>query len=344
MHSPPDPATETLLISVHGMAEKWLLHYAQKNVLMIPGNLRAGLQMFEGHEDVNGISQHSTYTLQHDPKSILPELKKMISFAYLRGILTKGGMNTDPNDDFFVPEFLKDLLLVDDTASPTCHPFIVEFCLMSPFRVKHDSISMISCDTLSPVFSKMASVCKAGVCSFILSYANNNAFSSHGPELITKIRQASVLHILSPFVRQLREMNGRLPKRRKTTLDMLGNITVDQFRFLFDDWSTVVPRLIFMMKSAIGKLAVGNWWETVVDVAAPVRVLVDATNGEMTISGVVPLWNHGSMLPLDEFDSFTAMIETAFHGFGGGSARFTKLSEPTMFHCLFVNQAIYYSL
>jgi hypothetical protein len=69
IHSPPDPATETLLISVHGMAEKWLLHYAQKNVLMIPGNLRAGLQMFEGHEDVNGISQHSTYTLQHNPKA-----------------------------------------------------------------------------------------------------------------------------------------------------------------------------------------------------------------------------------------------------------------------------------
>jgi hypothetical protein len=78
-----------------------------------------------------------------------------------------------------------------------------------------------------------------------------------------------------------------------------------------------------MMKSTISKLAVGNWWEVVVDVAAPVRVLVDASDGDMTIDAVVSSWNHGSKLPLDEFDSFTAMIETAIHGFGGGSARLT---------------------
>jgi hypothetical protein len=34
----------------------------------------------------------------------------------------------------------------------------------------------------------------------------------------------------------------------------------------------------------------------------------------------------------------------AFHGFGGGSARETELAEPTMFHCLYCNDTIYYTM
>jgi hypothetical protein len=44
------------------------------------------------------------------------------------------------------------------------------------------------------------------------------------------------------------------------------------------------------------------------------------------------------------FDYFTALLEMAFHGFGGGSARMTELVDPTMFHCVFSNATIYYSL
>jgi hypothetical protein len=33
----------------------------------------------------------------------------------------------------------------------------------------------------------------------------------------------------------------------------------------------------------------------------------------------------------------------AFHGFGGGSARLNELRDPTMFHCLFTNDTIYYT-
>ena len=49
-------------------------------------------------------------------------------------------------------------------------------------------------------------------------------------------------------------------------------------------------------------------------------------------------------MPLDQLDYFTAQLEMAFHGFGGGSARMTELVEPTMFHCIYSNDTIYYSL
>ena len=89
IHSPPSQAGELLLIKIHTQAEDWLLNFAQKNVLMVPGNLRAGLQNFDRGE-VNDVSQLKTYTMQHDPTSLLPELKKLLSYSYRKGLRKRG--------------------------------------------------------------------------------------------------------------------------------------------------------------------------------------------------------------------------------------------------------------
>ena len=78
IHSPPDLIRERLLITIHERAEKWLCYYCQKNILMVPGNLRAGLQTFEGGE-VNEVSQKTTYTMQHNPKAAVLFLDKISS-------------------------------------------------------------------------------------------------------------------------------------------------------------------------------------------------------------------------------------------------------------------------
>jgi hypothetical protein len=139
-------------------------------------------------------------------------------------------------------------------------------------------------------------------------------------------------------------MHRRLPKRRKTTLDGSGNITVDQFSFLFDDWSQIVPRTLKMMRDTISKLADGIWWEPVVDISTKIKVKVDDVTGEICLLEICPAWKKESQMPLDQLDYFAAQLEMAFHGFGGGSARMTELVEPTMFHCIFSNDTIYYSL
>jgi hypothetical protein len=59
----------------------------------------------------------------------------------------------------------------------------------------------------------VASACKAGVCSVICSITAD-AFTVHGPNLVQAVRGLPVLHILSPMVRQIREMASRIPKRR----------------------------------------------------------------------------------------------------------------------------------
>jgi hypothetical protein len=80
-HLAPNPSTEKLLTTIHNQAEIWILNFAQKNILMVPGNLHAALQTFEGGE-VDEVSQRCTYTMQHDPTTLLVELKKLLSFVY----------------------------------------------------------------------------------------------------------------------------------------------------------------------------------------------------------------------------------------------------------------------
>ena len=168
-------------------------------------------------------------------------------------------------------------------------PFVAEFCLMFVFRVPKDgsAINMISCDTVSSVFSKIASLLKAAVCSVICSFSELT-FTTYGPALVKAVRESPVIHILSPMIRQIREMHRRIPKRRKTTLDASGNISVDQFSFLFDDWSQIVPRTVCLMHDAISKLANGLWWEPVLDLATHIKVRVNDDTGDIFLVDIHP--------------------------------------------------------
>ena len=148
IHTPPDSGSEQTLRLILENAEQWLLHHAKTATVMVPPQIRAGLQSFEGVE-VNDINQKTTYTMQSKPESILAEMKKLLMFAYRRGKFA--GRGFDPKKKLAVTDFLKNLLL-EKNKSYVDLPFLAEFCLMFAFRVdKQGKISMISCDTVSSV-------------------------------------------------------------------------------------------------------------------------------------------------------------------------------------------------
>jgi hypothetical protein len=144
MTEPTKPNSEVLLVSIHEMAEKWIRHYASKNILMVPGNLRAGLQTFEGQE-VNDVNQKTTYTMQHDPSTLLIVLKKMLSYSYRRGMFSERGFNAA--NDFEVAYFLKDLLL-ETPPSVAVLPFLAEFGLMCAFRVNDTNSDKVRTESM----------------------------------------------------------------------------------------------------------------------------------------------------------------------------------------------------
>jgi hypothetical protein len=153
---------------------------------------------------------------------------------------------------------------------------------------------MISCDTVSSIFAKVSSILKAAICSVICSYTED-AFSTHGPALVTAVRKSYVLHSLSPMLRQIREMHRSTPENGgRQHLMKSGNIIVDQFSFPFDKWSQVVPKTVLLMKLAMSKLADGIWWEPVVDILTDIKVHVDCDTGDLLLADVSPVWKQDS--------------------------------------------------
>jgi len=178
----------------------------------------------------------------------------------------------------------------------------------------------------------------------IISYWTIRAFETYGTSLVSRIRNAPVLHILCPMVRQIREMSEKIPPQRKKLVDVTNHdIVVDQFRFSHDVWSCIIPLSVQKMKNAVAILAEGIWWEQVADVYSDICVNVDEKTGDLLLSGVSATWKDIESCQLDVYDEFHTLIEMTFHGCGGGAARFTELINPTMHHCLYANETIYYS-
>ncbi|KAI2493426.1 hypothetical protein MHU86_21125 [Fragilaria crotonensis] len=126
--------------------------------------------------------------------------------------------------------------------------------------------------------------------------------------------------------------------------DSGGNIIVDQYAFPYDIWSRIVPTAVTLMRESLTHLADGSWWEPVVDPSTFIRVRADDDTADISLLDVTPCWNVGLSFLADQLDCLTALLKMAFHGFGGGSARMRELTEPTMFHCVYSNDAVYYSM
>ncbi|KAI2493373.1 hypothetical protein MHU86_21155 [Fragilaria crotonensis] len=299
---------ETVLIKIHNQAENWLLNFAQKKYFDGARNLRAGLQNFDAGE-VNGMSQGKTYTMQHDPTSLLPELKKLLSYSYRKGLFASRGF--DESDEFAVAYFLKDFLL-EVPPSVATHPFVVEFCLMFPFRVsaQESKISLISCDTVSSLFSKVASLLKAAVCSVICFFrAVIHPFWRFACVIYS---QGSVLHSVTDGSTNTKCMNDY--KKAKTMIDSGGNIIVDQHAFPYDIWSRIVPTAVTLMRESLTHLADGSWWEPVVDPSTFIRIRVDDDTADISLLDVTPCWNVGLSFLVDQLDCFMALLKMAFLG------------------------------
>jgi hypothetical protein len=63
------------------MAKNWLFSRAQHKVSLIPGNYMAGLLQLDA-QDIGEISHNLTYNFCHREETLLPELKKLLSFLW----------------------------------------------------------------------------------------------------------------------------------------------------------------------------------------------------------------------------------------------------------------------
>jgi hypothetical protein len=79
--SKPAADEELLLQQILRAADQWIYTGARRHVEIVPGNFRAGLQVFDGL-DVGEVSQNCVYNFRNKESLVLPEVKRLLSFVW----------------------------------------------------------------------------------------------------------------------------------------------------------------------------------------------------------------------------------------------------------------------
>jgi hypothetical protein len=347
--SMPVAEEELGLQQVLNAAEDWIYHAARRHVEMVPGNLRAALQVFDGQE-VGEVAQNYVYNFRHDESRVLDEVKELLSFVWRHpgNLLLSFKHSVNASNTLLVPSILQ-VLLQEKVQGFNSHPLVVEYCLARCFRKKADELYMPSCGDSSSAVAAVLSILRAGACSYIVLKGMSD---KQAKEFVQNARSSRVLNIISPMIRRFRMMERRKPKLRMLTVSPEGGIAVDGFELTREEWSKTCPRVFTVCRELLDLLFESDDWTLFLDQSTPISVSRSA-HGEfdfsLSISGkevksselVLKQSNDRALaLVLDRLRSY---VEICFHGLGGGSMRHSELLRLTLLDAIWHRGTIYYA-
>ena len=120
---------ETDLQDVLDAAHDWVHDSARRHVEMVPGNLRAALQVFDG-QLVGEVAQNHLYSFRHKECLLLPEVRALVSFLWRHpsSVLHSIKATMNASDPRLIPTVLW-TVLVEEVKGLETHPLVVYYCL-----------------------------------------------------------------------------------------------------------------------------------------------------------------------------------------------------------------------
>jgi hypothetical protein len=335
------------LLQLVKATKTWIHLSARRLVEMVPGDLRAALQVFAGQE-VGELNQNFLYSFRHSEALVLPEVICLLLFVWRHpsNLLASFKQTVNACDPMLVPAILRELLL-EKVQSFNSHSLVMEYCLARCFRMKANQIVMAQCGDNASTVAAVLSILRAGACSYIVLSDMSN---QQAKDFVNDVRKSRVLNIISPMIRRLREMQRRKPKRRKTTVSPEGDIAVDGFEFPRDKWSKIVPTVLAVCRQLLGSLFKGGDWLLFLDANTPLAVSRKEGGRFLFSLSISGKEVKSSQLVLEQpldyafiVDRLRAYVEICFHGFGGGSMRYEELVRLTLQNIVWHFGSLYFS-
>jgi superfamily II DNA helicase RecQ len=336
------------LLQLLEAATTWIHSSVRRLVEMVPGNLRAALQVFDGQE-VGQVAQNFLYNFRHLEALVLPEVITFLSFVWRHpsNLLASFKRSVNASDIKLVPAILQKLLL-ENVHGFNSHPLVMEYCLARCFRMKaNNQVVMAQCGDNASIVAAVLSILRAGACSHIVL---SDMSDQQSKDFVQEVRQSRVLNIISPMIRRFREMQRRKPPRRMTTVSPEGDIAVDGFEFPRDKWSKLVPTVLDVCRELLGSLFAGVDWMLFLDANTPLSVSrIEGGKFVFSLSDSGKEVKSSQLMfkqPFDHaliVDQLRSYVEIGFHGFGGGSMRYSELDILTLQHIRWHFGALYFS-
>ena len=340
----------------------WLNNYAAAHIANVSANVRSRLAEFEQRE-MDGVAVATgTFVLRRGIPRLIAELHSFLRFLFhFPTIIFDEYKNIDsPNKDLkwmIEHATIPRILYRAACEEPLTHgelPVACRYGLTRGFTIKKDTGALImnECGWFSSRISALMHLLRAGVCGYLVTLTlpehpeSSGHLSNEEMEIVRAVQNGRVTNLLAPYVKRLRDMNCRKPPNKNHTVNGNGDITCGAFTFVKTTWSTIIPRLLSMIKDPLSKIIIGDDWELFLN--RPVMVMdltllhayVKDGDRQIFLQDVqVQEYCPGNQ---SIFARLQAILELCLFGLGTGAVRFEELARIKTTSCQWHNSYIYY--
>jgi hypothetical protein len=161
--------------------------------------------------------------------------------------------------------------------------------------------------------------------------------------VVRSVQNGRVTNLLAPYLKRLRDMNGRKPPLKNNTVNSNGDITSDAFTFPKSIWSTIIPRLTYMAKSCFEEIFIGAEWRHFLSLPISVADWIQLDVSVMMHGSCIPLKNVQVKEQVDNLlAQLQAIAELCLFGLGVGAVRHEELTRLKATSFQWHNSYLYY--
>jgi hypothetical protein len=212
----------------------WITEYYRLHVSQCPANYRAAMVVSFDGQVVGDTNMCTTFDCRTEIPTLVHVLQPMIAFAWRNPTVRisaikrefsgqqRGGDCIPFIFSAAIPRLLSSLIF-EEPDSFFCPTVVERFCLSRCFYRRQSSLDdpiMRSCGTAAADVASVLHLLQAGVLSYLV-FLEGGDLSRAATSLVNDARSSRVVNIISPMIRQFRDMQGRKPPAKD------GLITVD---------------------------------------------------------------------------------------------------------------------
>lgn len=360
-YSKPMPDEPVALTKWIEAGTTWLNDYAAAHIANVSGNVRSRLAEFEQKELDDEVVRTRTFTLRRGITRLVRELSSFLrflfrypttSFDYYKNI------ESNEKDVLWMIKYaiVPKILFAAMAEEPLHHgglPVACHYGLSCGFALKPcGSLVMNECGWFSSRLSTLMHLLRAGVCGYLVTLSVQNVPGVAGNltakelDIVRIIQNGRVTNMLAPYVKRLRDMNGRKPPSKDHTVNANGDITCGSSTFAQSIWSTIIPRVVSIAKDLFSELFENNDWELFL--TNPIMVLdwvqmdtyVQDDDRQLFLLDLCV--KEYSFHNQRFFRRLCSIAQLCLFGLGAGAVRFEELARLKTTSCQWHNSYMYY--
>jgi hypothetical protein len=150
-------------------------------------------------------------------------------------------------------------------------PTICCFALFDCFHIKHGKLCLKGLDSISKTFSSVLYLLQEGIVA-CASMLVNNGHIVEAERMIKFTQKQAAINQVSPWIRNVKELQSRIPKSSTTLIDEQHSISYMSLHVTSEHYSKLIPSMLNKMCSIFSLLFETDTWKAFFDLSYNINI------------------------------------------------------------------------